>query len=110
MEDDIIDINTSNLGASSSKAKMRNCISCPSSIPSTKTRQQVVVSSSSAKNNDWDQQLQEEQLAIYTQGYASTCISFECHPGLLLDDDFLFDDELDDDDTAFDILSILAGQ
>ena len=39
-----------------------------------------------------------------------TCISFECHPDLLLDDDFLFDDELDDDDTAFDILSILAGQ
>ena len=84
MKDDT-NVDTSNLGASGLKAKIRNC--------------------------DWDQQYQEEESSQSTHKVArKTCISFECHPDLLLDDDSLFDDDLDDDDMAFDILAILAEQ
>ena len=102
MKDDS-DIDTSNLGASSLKARMRSCTSCPSRIPSTNGRPVY------AKNDDWEQQQQqqqEEQSSITRK----TCISFECHPDLLLDDELFFDDDLDDDESSFDILAILAGQ
>ena len=107
MKDDS-DIDTSNLGVSSLKS-MRNCTSCPSRIPTsnTKTKRRTVRQQGSTKNDDWDQQ--EEQASPPSQKIErSTCISFECYPDLLLDDDLFDDDE--DDLGDVDILALLTGQ
>ena len=103
MKDDS-DIDTSNLGASSLTARIRSCTSCPSRIPSTNARPVC------AKNDDWEQQRQQQEEEEQTSFTRKTCISFECHPDLLLDDELFIDDDMDDDDTSFDILAILAGQ
>jgi hypothetical protein len=104
MKDDN-DIDTSNLGVSS--LKMRTCTPLyPSRIPSnTKTRR--TVRRDSTKNDDcWDQQQQSSHKIE-----RSTCISFECYPDLLLDDEDLFDDDDDDDHLGdFDIFALLTGQ
>lgn len=99
MKDDN-DIDTSNLGVSS--LKMKTCTPlCPSRIPSnTKTRRD------STKNDDcWDQQQQSSHKIE-----RSTCISFECYPDLLLEDEDLFDDDDDDHLGDFDIFALLTGQ
>lgn len=100
MKDDN-DIDTSNLGVSS--LKMRTCTSRISSNTNTKTRR--TVRRDSTKNDDcWDQQQQSSHKIE-----RSTCISFECYPDLLLEDEDLFDDD-DDDLGDFDIFALLTGQ
>ena len=99
MKDDN-DIDTSNLGVSSLKK------GTPSRIPShMKTRR--TVRRDSTKNDDcWDQQQQSSHKIE-----RSTCISFECYPDLLLEDEDLFDDDDDDDHLGdFDIFALLTGQ
>lgn len=100
MKDDN-DIDTSNLGVSS--LKMRTCTSRISSNTNTKTRR--TVRRDSTKNDDcWDQQQQSSDKIE-----RSTCISFECYPDLLLEDEDLFDDD-DDHLGDFDIFALLTGQ
>ena len=87
------DIDTSNLGVSS--LKMRTGSRIPSNM---KTSRRI-------KNDDcWDQQQQSSDKIE-----RSTCISFECYPDLLLEDEDLFDDD-DDHLGDFDIFALLTGQ
>ena len=99
MKDDN-DIDTSNLGVSSLKIRTG-----PSRISSnTKTRR--TVRRDGTKNDDcWDQQQQSSHKIE-----RSTCISFECYPDLLLEDEDLFDDDDDDHLGDFDIFALLTGQ
>ena len=106
MKKDDNDIDTSTLGVSS--LKMRTCSTpCPSRIPSnTKTRRTGTVRRDSTKNDDcWDGQQQSSHKIE-----RRTCISFECYPDLLLEDEDLFDDDDDDDLGDFDIFALLTGQ